>query len=67
MGPAHAANTVGFQVAGAMLGGAGLVSSFGLLAGRVGLESLGPFLLATGILLTIVFAFLESNVKKGGV
>ncbi|HEU4328451.1 MAG TPA: MFS transporter [Roseiflexaceae bacterium] len=59
MGPAHAANTVGFQVAGAMLGGAGLVSGFGVLADRVGLEVLGPFLLVTGVLLTVVFALLE--------
>lgn len=59
MGPAHAANTVGFQVAAAMLGGAALVSGFGLLAQRVGLEALGPFLLATGVCLTAVFALLE--------
>jgi fucose permease len=59
MGPAHVANTVGFQVSAAMLGGAALVSSFGLLAGRVGLEALGPFLLVTASLLTGVFALLE--------
>ncbi len=59
MGPAHAANTVGFQVASAMLGGAALVGGFGVLADRVGLEALGPFLLLTGALLTLVFALLE--------
>jgi len=59
MGPAHAANTVGFQVAATMLGGAALVSGFGLLANRVGLEALGPFLLVNASLLTAVFALLE--------
>lgn len=64
MGPAHAANTVGFQVAAAMLGGAGLVSGFGLLADRVGLEALGPFLLVTAGLLTAVFALLERGRRR---
>lgn len=59
MGPEHAANTVGFQVAGAVLGGAALGSSFGLLADQVGLEALGPFLLAVAALLMAVFEVLE--------
>lgn len=59
MGPAHAANTIGFQVAAAMLGGAALVGGFGLLAERVGLEALGPFLVVTAGLLVAVFALLE--------
>jgi fucose permease len=59
MGPAHAANTVGFQVAAAMLGGASLASGFGLLADRLGLETLGPFLLVAAALLTAVFEILE--------
>jgi fucose permease len=61
MGPAHVANTVGFQIAAAMLGGAALISGFGLLADRVGLEALGPFLLVAGGLLTVVIALLERN------
>ncbi len=61
MGPAHVANTVGFQIAAAMLGGAALISGFGLLADRLGLEALGPFLLVAGGLLTVVFALLERN------
>jgi fucose permease len=65
MGQAHAANTVGFQVAAAMLGGAALVSAFGVLAGRVGLEALGPFLLVTAMLLTGVFALLERLAPAG--
>jgi fucose permease len=59
MGPQHAANTVGFQIAAATLGGASLVGGFGLLADRFGLETLGPFLLVAAVLLTIVFELLE--------
>jgi fucose permease len=59
MGPEHSANTVGFQVAAAMLGGAAFVSAFGLIADRVGLEALGPFLFVTAALLVGVFALLE--------
>ncbi|HYF64789.1 MAG TPA: MFS transporter, partial [Herpetosiphonaceae bacterium] len=59
MGPAHAANTIGFQVAAASLGGATLVSGFGLLADRLGLGLLGPVLLIEGVLLALVFFILE--------
>lgn len=59
MGPTHAANTVGFQIAAAALGGASLVSGFGLLAERFGLETLGPFLLVVAVLLAVVFEILE--------
>lgn len=63
MGPAHAANTVGFQIAAAMLGGATLVSGFGLLADRSGLETLGPFLLVAAVCLTIVFQILDRQTR----
>ncbi len=63
MGPAHAANTVGFQIAAAMLGGAVLASGFGLIAGRFGLETLGPFLLVTAVLLAVVFEILERQTR----
>ncbi|HEY0734804.1 MAG TPA: MFS transporter [Herpetosiphonaceae bacterium] len=59
MGPAHAANTVGFQIAAASLGGATLVSSFGLLADAFGLEQLGPFLFGIAVLLMVVYEILE--------
>lgn len=45
VGPGHADNAIGFQVAAAGLGGAGLMSLAGVLAERVGLEIVGPFLL----------------------
>lgn len=66
VGPAHAANAVGFQIAAAMLGGAAFIGGFGVLAGRVGLEALGPFLLVTGLLLTAVYAYLEGGVRGRG-
>jgi len=66
VGPAHTANTVGFQVAAAMLGGATLVSGFGLLADQVGLEALGPFLLVTAALLTSVFALWNGRPEARG-
>ncbi len=64
MGPAHTANTVGFQVAAAMLGGAALVSGFGRIAGLVGLEALGPYLLAAALLMIGVFALLERHTRQ---
>jgi fucose permease len=66
MGPAHAANTVGFQISAAMLGGASLVSGFGLIADQFGLETLGPFLLVAAALLTIVFEVLERQTRARG-
>jgi fucose permease len=59
MGPAHSANTIGFQVAAAMLGGAVFVALFGLIADQFGLEMLGPYLLVIAVLLTTVFELLE--------
>jgi fucose permease len=59
MGPAHSANTIGFQIAAAMLGGSLLVGLFGLIADRLGLETLGPFLLVIAVLLAVVFEVLE--------
>jgi fucose permease len=67
MGPAHTANTVGFQIAAAMLGGAALASSFGRIAGQFGLETLGPFLLVTALFLAGVFAVLEHRTRPSRV
>jgi fucose permease len=52
----HVANTVGFQVAGAALGGSGIAGFIGLLADQFGLEILGPALLALSIVLLALFA-----------
>jgi hypothetical protein len=48
-----------------MLGGAAFVSGFGLLAGRVGLEALGPTLLVLAGLLTAVFLRLDRRPHAG--
>jgi fucose permease len=64
MGPAHTANSVGFQITAAMLGGATLVSSFGLLASNLGLEALGPFLLVAAIMMTGIFEILERHTRR---
>jgi fucose permease len=64
MGPAHTANAVGFQITAATLGGAALVGGFGLVADRLGLETLGPFLLAAAVLLAVVFELLERHTRR---
>jgi fucose permease len=64
MGAHHSANSVGFQITAAMLGGAAIVSSFGLIADRFGLETLGPFLFVVAVLLTTVFELLERFTRQ---
>jgi hypothetical protein len=41
-----------------------LLSGFGLIADRVGLEALGPFLLVVAFLLTILFGVLERHTRR---
>jgi len=45
VGPSHAAHAIGFQVSAATLGAGTWPAAAGLLAGRAGLEAIGPFLL----------------------
>jgi fucose permease len=52
----HVANTVGFQVAAAALGGSGIAGFIGVLADQLGLEILGPALLVGSLLLLILFS-----------
>jgi fucose permease len=47
--PGHAPNTVGFQVAAAALGAAVLPALLGVVAQRLGLETLGPQLLGLSL------------------
>jgi fucose permease len=54
VGQAHTANTVGFQVAAAALGQSLLPAACGVLAGRFGLEILGPSLMVATIALILV-------------
>jgi len=54
VGAAHTANAVGFQVAAAALGQSLLPAALGVLAGRAGLEIVGPALLAAAFALLAV-------------
>jgi fucose permease len=58
LGPRHAANGVGFQVAAAGLGGALVPSLVGVLARAWGLEVLGPFLFAAALTMAALFELL---------
>lgn len=54
IGVAHSQNAVGFQVAGAGLGVAGLPSLAGILATAVGLEVVSPYVLVALVLLFVL-------------
>ena len=58
LGPRHANNGVGFQVAAASLGGALLPSVIGVLARARGLEVLGPLLFIAALVMTALFELL---------
>jgi fucose permease len=51
LGEAHTANGVGFQIAAAVLGQSLLPATVGVVASRLGLESVGPALLLAALLL----------------
>ena len=61
-GPAHAANVIGFQVASASIGVALVPGIAGVLAGNLGLEIIGPFLVVTSVGL---FLLHEAAVRIG--
>ena len=55
VGADHASHAIGFQVAAFYVGGAALPGAAGLLAHRFGLDTLGPFLLATAVGLSVLY------------
>jgi fucose permease len=55
VGKPVAAHAIGFQVSAAALGAAAVPAAGGVLAGRAGLESLPPFLLAVAMVVWITF------------
>ncbi|MGH7358675.1 MAG: MFS transporter, partial [Candidatus Rokuibacteriota bacterium] len=55
VGAVHATHAIGFQVAAFYVGSAALPGAAGLLAHRFGLDTLGPFLLATAIGLGVLY------------
>jgi fucose permease len=61
VGSAHATHAIGFQVAAFYVGTAVLPGAAGLLAGRLGLDVLGPFLLGTACLFAVLL-----GVRPGG-
>lgn len=63
VGVGHADNAIGFQVAAAGLGGAGLSSLAGVLAEHLGLEIVGPFLLLFAL---VAFITHEAVVRWDG-
>lgn len=63
LGPQHAANGVGLEVAAASLGGAILPSLVGVLAATFGLEVLGPFLLVTSLVMAALFELLARRMS----
>ena len=58
LGPRHAANGVGLEVASASVGGALLPSAIGVLAATYGLEVLGPCLLVAALAMAGLFELL---------
>jgi fucose permease len=55
VGPHYATHAIGFQVAAFYMGSAALPGVAGLLAHRFGLDTLGPFLLATAASLGVLY------------
>jgi fucose permease len=66
LGAAHTANAVGFQVAGAVLGGALVPTAVGVLAGMAGLEVVGPSLLVAACLLLILHEAVAAHYPSAG-
>ena len=64
LGARHTGNAVGFQVAAAILGAAGLPSLVGLLVGRFGLEAVGWSLLVAALGLITLHEVLQRGVGQ---
>jgi len=55
VGPTHTANAIGFQVAAGSIGVASLTSLGGVLAEKLGLEIIGPYLVIAAVILIALF------------
>jgi fucose permease len=64
LGPQHATNGVGFQVAAASLGGALLPGLVGVLARSRSLEVLGPFLFVVVLIMAALFEILARHMAE---
>jgi fucose permease len=61
VGAAHTDRAIGLQIAGAGLGGAVVPSAIGVLLSHVGVEALGPALLALSLLLLVLYGLTAAN------
>jgi hypothetical protein len=65
VGSEHAANAIGFQISAASLGFATLPGLAGLLAERLGLEAIGPVLVAFAVAMVLLHeAFVGSSTHR---
>lgn len=60
LGSAHTSNAIGFQIGAAVLGQSLLPAFAGVLAGRLGLEVIGPFLFVAAVVLSAIVQSLTS-------
>lgn len=65
LGRRHAANGVGLQITAAALGQSLLPAAIGFLAGGIGLEVVGPVLLAAAVALAVIHGRLEDRTAEG--
>ncbi len=63
-GPVHGPNVIGFQIGAAGLGVALVPGLAGVLAGRVGLEIVGPYMFVAALLM---WAFFEATIRRAPV
>jgi fucose permease len=64
LGEAHTANAVGFQIAAAVIGQSLLPATVGVVASRLGLESVGPSLLLAALVLIALYESLRFTGRK---
>jgi len=65
LGNAHTANGVGLQIAAAVLGQALLPGMLGMLARHLGLEMVGPALLAAALVLLVLYEIFMALSPQG--
>ena len=65
LGTAHTANGVGFQIAAAVLGQSLLPGLMGILARHLGLEMVGPALLAAALVLLVLYEIFMALSPQG--
>jgi fucose permease len=63
-GPAHGPNVIGFQIGAAGLGVAVVPGLAGVLAGRIGLEIVGPYMIGAALLMWVFF---EATIRRAPV